>query len=44
MLLPDTTLYHIYTRVVDNNTPIDKQADINDIEFLWRKRLGIELL
>lgn len=35
--------YHIYTRVVDNNTPIDKQADINDIEFLWRKRLGIEL-
>lgn len=35
--------YHIYTRVVDNNTPIDKQADINDVEFLWRKRLGIEL-
>ena len=35
--------YHIYTRVVDNNTPIDKQADINDIEFLWRKRFGIDL-
>lgn len=35
--------YHIYTRVVDNNTAIDKQADINDIEFLWRKRLGVEL-
>lgn len=35
--------YHIYTRRVDNNTPIDKQADINDVEFLWRKRLGIEL-
>ncbi len=35
--------YHIYTRVVDNNTAIDKQADINDIEFLWRKRFGIEL-
>ncbi|MEA5002264.1 MAG: ATP-binding protein [Christensenella sp.] len=35
--------YHIYTRVVDNNTPIDKQADINDVEFLWRKRFGIEL-
>lgn len=35
--------YHIYTRVVDNNTAIDKQADINDIEFLWRKRFGIDL-
>lgn len=35
--------YHIYTRVVDNNTPIDKQADINDVEFLWRKRFGIDL-
>lgn len=35
--------YHIYTRVVDNNTPIDKQADMNDIEYLWRKRFGIEL-
>ena len=35
--------YHIYTRVVDNNTPIDRQADINDVEFLWRKRFGIEL-
>lgn len=35
--------YHIYTRVVDNNTAIDKQADMNDVEFLWRKRFGIEL-
>lgn len=35
--------YHIYTRVVDNNTSINKQADINDIEFLWRKRFGIDL-
>ena len=35
--------YHIYTRVVDNNTAINKQADINDIEFLWRKRFGIDL-
>lgn len=35
--------YHIYTRVADTNTPIDKQADINDIEFLWRKRFGIDL-
>lgn len=35
--------YHIYTRVVDNNTPIDKQADYCDIESLWRRRLGIDL-
>lgn len=35
--------YHVYTRVVDNNTPIDKQADLNDVEFLWRKRFGIDL-
>ena len=35
--------YHIYTRVVDSNTDIDKQADINDVEFLWRKRFGIDL-
>lgn len=33
--------YHVYTRVVDNNTPIDKQADLNDVEFLWRKRFGL---
>ena len=33
--------YHIYTRVVDNNTEINKNADINDIERLWKKRLGI---
>lgn len=33
--------YHIYTRVVDNNTAIDKNADINDIEYLWKKRLGL---
>ena len=33
--------YHIYTRVVDNNTEIDKSADINDVEYLWRKRFGI---
>ena len=35
--------YHIYTRVVDSNTDIDKQADINDVEFLWRKRLIYQL-
>ena len=34
--------YHIYTRVVDNNTEIDKSADINDVEYLWRKRFGLD--
>lgn len=33
--------FHIYTRRVDNNTDIDKSADINDIEYLWKKRLGM---
>lgn len=30
--------YHIYTRVCDTNTDIDKSADINNIEYLWKKR------
>lgn len=30
--------YHIYTRVCDTNTDIDKGADINMIEYLWKKR------
>lgn len=34
--------FNIYTRVVDNNTEIDKSADINDVEYLWRKRFGID--
>ena len=34
--------YHIYTRVVDSNTEIDKNADLNDVEYLWRKRFGID--
>ena len=29
---------HIYTRVSDTNTDIDKSADINNIEYLWKKR------
>lgn len=28
--------YNIYTRVVDTNTPIDKSADINHVEYLWK--------
>lgn len=30
--------YAIYTRVGDTNTPKDNIADINQIEFLWKKR------
>lgn len=30
--------YAIYTRIKDTNTPKDKTADINQIEFLWKKR------
>ena len=33
---------HIYTRVMDTNTPIDKSADINHVEYLWRKRFFID--
>ncbi len=33
---------HIYTRVMDTNTPIDKSADINHVEYLWRKRFYID--
>lgn len=33
--------YQIYTRVGDTNTPITSQADINDIEKLWKIRFGI---
>lgn len=30
--------YSIYTRIKDTNTPKDGIADINQIEFLWKKR------
>lgn len=29
---------YIYTRIKDTNTPIDKSADINQVEYLWKKR------
>ena len=34
---------HIYTRIGDTNTPIDAFADMDKIEYLWRKRFGIDL-
>lgn len=35
--------YNIYTRVGDTNTPVDRSADIKNIEKLWKKRFGIDL-
>ena len=32
---------NIYTRVIDNNTPIDQTADIREVEYLWKKRFGL---
>lgn len=34
---------NIYIRRNDSNTPIDKCADDNEIEQLWKKRFGINL-
>jgi len=31
----------IYTRIQDTNTPIDQTADLDKIEYLWRKRFGL---
>lgn len=28
---------YIYTRIGDTNTPKDRSADINHIEYLWKK-------
>lgn len=33
----------IYTRIGDTNTAIDSMADVDKIEYLWRKRFGIDL-
>ena len=33
---------NIYTRIMDTNTPIDKSADINHVEQLWRKRFHLD--
>lgn len=32
---------HIYVRLQDSNTPKDKSADINHVEYLWKKRFGL---
>lgn len=33
--------HHIYTRVQDTNTPKNASADIDKVELLWKKRLGL---
>ena len=33
---------HIYTRIMDANTPCDRSADINNVEYLWRKRFHLD--
>ena len=32
---------HIYTRIMDSNTAKDCNADLDKIEYLWKKRFGI---
>lgn len=34
---------YIYTRIGDTNTDIDKSADVNYVEYLWKKRFGLHL-
>lgn len=34
---------NIYTRIMDTNTPKKSSADIDKIEFLWKKRFGINI-
>jgi len=34
---------YIYTRIGDKNTPISENANIQQIEILWKKRLGLIL-
>lgn len=33
---------NIYTRVMDTNTPIDKSADVDRVEELWKKRFHMD--
>ncbi|MDW8743738.1 ATP-binding protein, partial [Streptococcus suis] len=34
----------IYTRRQDSNTPINSMASVYEVELLWRKRFGLDLL
>lgn len=37
----DLNANNVYTRINDTNTPINRTADIDKQEFLWKKRFGI---
>lgn len=32
---------HIYVRLQDSNTPKNQSADMNHVEYLWKKRFGL---
>ncbi|MDE0165833.1 MAG: ATP-binding protein [Bryobacterales bacterium] len=34
--------HHIYTRVCDTNTPVDRVAHPHEIERMWRQRFGLD--
>ena len=34
--------HHIYTRVCDTNTPVDRVAQPHEIERMWRQRFGLD--
>ena len=34
---------NIYSRIQDTNTPVNRSADINIVELLWKKRFGLLL-
>ena len=33
---------YIYTRIMDTNTPVDRSADIDKVELLWKKRFCLD--
>jgi hypothetical protein len=35
---------HVYTRVEDRNTAIDKSADLALVERMWRQRFGLDIM
>jgi hypothetical protein len=40
----DVSQNNIYTRIGDTNTPVNTSADIDKVEYLWKKRFGLNLL
>ena len=40
--LKNIRAHHIYTRVCDTNTPVDRVAQPHEIERMWRQRFGLD--